>query len=106
MNEFVEEVKVRKLVVKLNELPWIKFDERIKEITLWADEFHFYENEEDIFIEHDGEGYFVELFFPENIEYIDIYEIGKSVKEKMIQYFRNKISHFEDLIIEINRHLM
>lgn len=106
MNEFVEEVKVRQLVVKLNELPWIKLDERIKEFTLWSDEFYFYENEEDIIVEHDREGYFVELFFPENIEYIDIYEIGKIVKEKMIQHFRNKISHFEDLIIEINRHLM
>ena len=72
MNEYNGKIKVRQLVVKLNELPWIKFDERIKEITLWSDEFHFYENEEDIFVEHDGEGYFVELFFPKNIEYIDI----------------------------------
>lgn len=55
MSECDERVKVRQLVVKLNEIPWIKFDERIKEITLWADELHFYENEEDIFVEHDGE---------------------------------------------------
>jgi hypothetical protein len=106
MSKCDKEVKVRQLVVKLNEIPWIKFDERIKEFILWSNEFHFYKNEKDIIVERDGEGYFVELFFPENIEYIDIYEIGKSVKEKMIQHFRNKISHFEDLIIEINRHLM
>jgi hypothetical protein len=106
MSKCDKEVKVRQLVVKLNEIPWIKFDERIKEFALWSNEFHFYKNEKDIIVERDGEGYFVELFFPENIEYIDIYEIGKIVKEKMIQHFRNKISHFEDLIIEINRHLM
>ena len=106
MSEFVEKIKVRQLVVKLNEIPWIKFDERIKELTLWEDEFYFYENEHDIFVEHDREGYFVELFFPEYIEYIDIYEIGKKCKEKMIQHFRNKISHLEDLIVEINRQLM
>lgn len=106
MSKCDKEVKVRQLVVKLNEIPWIKFDERIKEFTLWSNEFHFYKNEKDIIVERDGEGYFVELFFPENIEYIDIYEIGKIVKEKMIQHFRNKISHFEDLIIEVNRHLM
>lgn len=105
MSECDEIVKVRQLLIKLNELPWIKFDERIKEITLWSDQFHFYENEEDIFVEHDGEGYFVELFFPENIQYIDIYEVGNKCKEKMIQHFRNKISHFQDLIVEINRHL-
>lgn len=104
MSKCDKEVKVRQLVVKLNEIPWIKFDERIKEFTLWSNEFHFYKNGKDIIVERDGEGYFVELFFPENIEYIDIYEIGKIVKEKMIQHFRNKISHFEDLIIEINRH--
>ena len=63
MSECDEIVKVRQLVVKLNELPWIKFDERIKEFTLCSNEFHFYENEEDIIVEHDGEGYFVELFF-------------------------------------------
>lgn len=106
MSKCDKEVKVRQLVVKLNEIPWIKFDERIKEFTLWSNEFHFYKNEKDIIVERDGEGYFVELFFPENIEYINIFEIGKIVKEKMIQHFRNKISHFEDLIIEINRHLM
>jgi len=99
-----KELKVRQLIIKLNEIPWIKFDERIREFKLYDNEFHFYENEEDIFVEHDGEGYFVELFFPENIEYIDIYEIGKKCKEKMIQHFRNKISHFEDLIVEMNRH--
>jgi len=106
MSKCDKEVKVRQLVVKLNEIPWIKFDERIKEFTLWSNEFYFYKNEKDIIVERDGEGYFVELFFPENIEYINIFEIGKIVKEKMIQHFRNKISHFEDLIIEINRHLM
>ena len=104
MSKIDKEVKVRQLVIKLNEHPWIKFDERIKEFTLWSNEFHFYKNEKDIIVEHDGEGYFVELFFPENIQYIDIYEIGKKCKEKMIQHFRNKISHFEDLIVEINRH--
>ena len=104
MSEIDKEVKVRQLVVKLSELPWIKFDERIKEFTLWPDEFHFYENEEDIVVEHDGVRYFVELFFPENVQYIDIYEVGKKCKEKMIQHFRNKISHFEDLIVEMNRH--
>ena len=106
MSKIDKEVKVRQLLIKLNEHPWIKFDERIKEFTLWSNEFHFYKNEKDIIVEHDGEGYFVELFFPENIPYIDIYEIGKKCKEKMIQHFRNKISHFEDLIVEINRHLM
>ena len=104
MTEIDKEVKVRQLVIKLNEHPWIKFDERIKEFTLWSNEFHFYKNEKDIIVEHDGEGYFVELFFPENVQYIDIYEIGKKCKEKMIQHFRNKISHFEDLIVEMNRH--
>ena len=104
MSKYDKEVKVKQLLIKLNEIPWIKFDERIKEFTLWSNEFHFYKNEEDIIVEHDREGYFVELFFPENIEYVDIYEIGKIVKEKMIQYFRNKISHFEDLIDKINRH--
>ena len=43
MSECDERAKVRQLVVKLNEIPWIKFDERIKEITLWTDEFHFYD---------------------------------------------------------------
>ena len=104
MSECDKEVKVRQLVVKLNELPWIKFDERIQEFKLWSDNFHFFKNEKDIIVEHDREGYFVELFFPENIEYINIFEIGKIVKEKMIQHFRNKISHFEDLIVEINRY--
>ena len=104
MSKIDKEVKVRQLVIKLNEHPWIKFDERIKEFTLWSNEFHFYKNENDIIVEHDGEGYFVELFFPENVQYIDIYEIGKKAKEKMIQHFRNKISHFEDLIVEMNRH--
>ena len=59
MSKCDKEVKVRQLVVKLNEIPWIKFDERIKEFTLWSNEFHFYKNEKDIIVEHDGEGYFV-----------------------------------------------
>ena len=104
MSKIDREVKVRQLVIKLNELPWIKFDERIKEFTLWSNEFHFYKNEKDIFVDHDGVGYFVELFFPDNVEYINIYEIGKKCKEKMIEHFRNKISHLEDLIVEVNRH--
>lgn len=104
MSKIDREVKVRQLVIKLNELPRIKFDERIKEFTLWSNEFHFYRNEQDIFVDHDGVGYFVELFFPDFVEYTDIYEIGKKCKEKMIEHFRNKISHLEDLIVEVNRH--
>jgi hypothetical protein len=99
-----EIVKVRQLVITLFEIPWIKFDERIREFELYDNEFHFYNDEEDIIVEHDGDRYFVEIFFPNTISYQDIYEIGNKCKEKMIQHFRNKISHFEDLIVEMNRH--
>lgn len=99
-----EIVKVRQLVITLIEIPWIKFDERIREFELYDNEFHFYNNEKDIIVQHDGDRYFVEMFFPNTTSYQDIYEIGKKAHEKMIKHFRNKISHFEDLIVEMNRH--
>lgn len=97
-------VKVRQLLITLIEIPCIKFDERICEFELYDNEFHFYKEEKDIIVEHDGDRYFVEMFFPNTTSYQDIYEIGKKCKEKMIKHFKRKISHFEDLIVEVNKH--
>lgn len=92
-----KELKVRQLLVTLNEYPYIKFEVRIKEIELWSNEFHYYDDKEEIHIERDGLIYFIELFFPIETSYQDILEIEKKAKEKMIEYFENKISHFQKL---------
>lgn len=90
-------LKVKQLILTLDEYPWIKFDGRIKEIELWSNEFHYYDDKEEIYIERDGLRYFIELFFPIETTYQDILEIEKKAKEKMIEYFENKISHLQKL---------
>lgn len=75
-------IKSRQLLVTLNEYPWLKFDSRIKDIELWDDEFHFYQEDEEIFIQRDCLSYFIELFFPEATTYEDISKIGKKCQKK------------------------
>lgn len=99
-------IKSRQLLVTLNEYPRLKFDSRIKDIELWDDEFHFYQEDEEIFVQRDGLFYFIELFFPETTTYEDISKIGKKCQEKMIEHFQNKISRFEDMISEVKRHAL
>jgi hypothetical protein len=97
-------IKTKQLLITLNEYPWLKFDARIKNIELYDDEFSFYQEDEEIFIQRDGVLYFVELFFPETTTYEYIFKIGKKCQEKMIEHFQNKISKFEDMIREVKRH--
>ena len=61
-------IKVRQLVVSLQFVPWLKFDSRIKEIELYDDEFNFYDEEIDSYVEQDGGKYFVEWFFSKRNE--------------------------------------
>lgn len=100
------QIKVKQLVVRIEQYPWIKFDSRIKEIEIWDDDgdFHFHENNEEIFIESDGTGYFCELIFKSDITNLEIMEVSKLVKAKMVEHFQKKIDMFNNLIIEINKH--
>lgn len=98
-------IKVRQLIVSVQFIPWLKFDSRIKEIELYDNEFHFYDEEIDVHVEQDGVKYFVEWFFPSEMSCSEILVYEKRAKELMIKHFQNKVDFFEKMIIEIERNI-
>jgi hypothetical protein len=97
-------IKTKQLLVTIYKIPWIKFDSRIKNLELYENEFHFYQNEDDIIIEHEFDRYFIELFFKNETSYKDILKIEEKCREKMIEHFDNKINKFNELIKEVKRY--
>lgn len=97
-------MKIKQLIVSVQFYPWEKFDSRVKDIELYDGEFHFYDEERDIYIEQDGGKYFVEWFFPSEMSYSDILIYEKRAKEMMIKYFQNKVDFFQKLIVEVAKH--
>ena len=98
-------IKVRQLIVSVQFIPWLKFDSRIKGIELYDDEFSFYDEEIDTYVEQDGGKYFVEWFFPSDMSYSDILVYEKRAKDLMIKHFQNKIEFFEKLMIEVKSNI-
>ena len=98
-------IKVRRLLLTLQIIPWVKFDVRIKDLELYDNEFHYYDEERDIYVQNDGVQYFVEWFFPKEMSYSDILLCEKRAKELMIKHFQNKIEFFEKLMIEVKRNI-
>ena len=94
-------VKVKQLVVVFNEYPLYDYKTRIKDVELYTNEFHYF-NEDDICINNDGGRYICEIFFPFETKEDEIVKFEKNVvRKKMIEYFQNKIDKYKNFIEKI-----
>lgn len=98
-----ERFNVKQLLVILNIHPTIKFNLEIHNIKLYEDEFYFYQNNDEIFVDFDGIRYFIEILLPSEISNEDILKIENLCKEKFKKYFKQKINKFNQFINEIER---
>jgi uncharacterized Zn finger protein len=96
------QVKVKYFIVTVNNFSY-EYKLRVTESEFWTDEFTFYHDDKEMYVQNDGVNHYIELFLKIDTPDSEIKELEKEAKRKLVENFNKRIEHFNKLIGGVNK---
>lgn len=93
--------KVKQIVVEMNSISY-EYSKKIKEIELYEDEIHYFNNDE-VFVELFCGSYISEVFVKPETPENEVEEIVEIINQKFINKFQEKMEHIQKMINNVGR---